>query len=96
MTGIVRERRPYRIHDERTHLDLPWRSYKDADRAIDRALSLLWRLEVGNTFTVYDERSSRAVLQVTRKVNGLVFYEDRPGTLIRVVNSHASERRLVV
>lgn len=78
MAGITREQRPFRVYDEKAKLDLPHRSYKEPQRAIERCLVLLYALELGNSYTVYDARSSRAILQVTRKVDGLRWYVDQP------------------
>ena len=71
MAGKKRSERPFRIYDERANRDLPRRSYMTAARAIDKALVLLYWLELGNSYTIYDDRSSRAIIQFTRKVNGI-------------------------
>lgn len=76
MAGRKKSERPFRVYDESAKLDLPHRAYVDPKRAIERCLSLLYWLEVGNSYTVYDERSSTALMQVTRGVNGFKFYYD--------------------
>lgn len=85
MAGLPELMRPFKIHNEETHQDLPHRSYKSASRAVERTLGMVCWLEVGNTYTVYDARSSKAILQVTRKVDGLRFFEDKPGMLRRIM-----------
>lgn len=83
--------RPFKIHDEKKHVDLPWRCYKTAERAIEKCLVLLLWLEVGNTYTVYDVRNSKAVLQVTRKISGLVYFEETPG-MVKQISQQINQR----
>ena len=71
MAGISKLERPFKIYDENAKLDLPWRSYKTEKRAVEQALILLYWLELGNSCTVYDTRSSRAIIQFTRKISGI-------------------------
>ena len=63
--------RPFKIYDEGANRDLPWRSYLTEVNAINKALTLLYWLKLGNSYTVYDARSSRAIVQFTRKINGI-------------------------
>lgn len=81
MAGTPKVSRPFRIFDERAKMDLPWRAYRKVERAIERCLVLIYWLQVGNSYTVYDARSSRAIIQVTRRVDGFRFYQDQPGRL---------------
>jgi hypothetical protein len=81
MAGLSKEGRPFRIFDERAKMDLPWRAYRQMGRAIERCLVLIYWMKVGNSYTVYDARSSRAIIQVTRRVDGFRFYQDQPGRL---------------
>lgn len=69
-------KRPFRIFDENRRLDLPHRAYKSLDTAIDKCLSILWRLETGNTFTIYSINDYKGVIQFTRKVDGLQVLSD--------------------
>lgn len=68
--------RHYRLYDEGRRQDLPRRAYKTLDKAIDKTLSLLWRLEVGNTFTVYSIRDYKGVIQFTRRIHGIEVLSD--------------------
>ena len=81
MAGRPKGERPYRIYDEKALQDIPWRAYRSGARAIERCLSLVFWLEVGNSYTVYEARSSTAIIQVTRRVDGLHFYQDKKGRL---------------
>lgn len=63
--------RPFRIFDEGEKRDLPWRCYKTSRSAIDHALVLIYWLELGNSYTVYDVATGHAVIQFTRKINGI-------------------------
>lgn len=81
MAGRKKDERPYRIHDGNLHIDLPRRAYVSPVKAIEKCFSLLFQLKTGNTYIVYDDRSSTAILQVTRKVSGLHFYEDEKGLI---------------
>ena len=65
------EVRAFKIYDENAHRDLPWRSYNTEVSAINKALTLLYWLKLGNSYTVYDTRSSRAIIQFTRKISGI-------------------------
>jgi hypothetical protein len=76
MSGRDKDHRPFRIFDEGAKRDLPWRAYIDKTRAINKCLTLLWWLEIGNSYTVYDSRSSKAVAQFTRKVSGIHTYKE--------------------
>lgn len=76
MAGKKKADRPYRIHDEALHLDLPHRAYVDLMHAIERAMGLIYRMDIGNTYTVYHEPSSMAIVQITRGVNEFKFYHD--------------------
>jgi len=66
-----KEERPFRVFDEKAKRDLPWRSYMTARRAVDKALVLVYWLELGNSYTVYDARSSRVIVQFTRRITGI-------------------------
>lgn len=81
MSGRSKSERPFRIFDEGARQDLPWRAYSEVERAIERCLALIYWLKVGNSYTVYDARSSRAIIQVTRRIAGLQFYQDQKGRL---------------
>lgn len=69
-------KRPFRIFDENAKRDLPHRAYKTVDTAIDRCLSILWRLDVGNTFTIYNREGYRGVIQFTRKIDAVQVLAD--------------------
>lgn len=69
--GIKKSERPFRIWDERAHRDLPWRAYRSYERAVEKTLTLLVWLPVGNSYTIYDARSARARIQWKRTVEGL-------------------------
>lgn len=71
MSGRKKEQRPFRIWDENAKRDLPWRAYLTFERAVEKALTLLVWLEVGNSYTIYDSRSYMAKRQWTRTVEGL-------------------------
>jgi hypothetical protein len=81
MAGVPRSSRPFRIYDEKARMDIPWRAYRTAERAIERCLALVYWLEVGNSYTVYEANSSTAIIQVTRRIDGLRFYQDKKGRL---------------
>lgn len=76
MSGITKAKRPYRIWDENARRDLPWRAYVTFERCIEKCLVLLYWLELGNSYTIYDTRSYMAKRQFTRTVNGLVELTD--------------------
>jgi hypothetical protein len=76
MAGIAREKRPFRIWDEGEKRDLPWRSYLTYERAVERALTLLVWLPIGNSYTIYDSRNARALRQWKRVVDGLREYAE--------------------
>lgn len=65
-----------RIFDEGRKIDLPHRRYKTVDSAIDKCLSLLWRLDIGNTFTIYSVRDYRGVIQFTRRLDAIQVLSD--------------------
>lgn len=73
---LPRPDRPYRIFDESAKADLPRRAYKTLDKAIDKTLSLLWRLQVGNTFTIYEADGYRGIIQFTRRVDSIQVLAD--------------------
>ena len=85
--GLKKAQKPFRIHDERVHLDLPWRAYLTERKAIDKALTLIYDLKTGHSYTVYDARSSRACMQVTRRVSGFDFYYDPKGRYYDPINT---------
>lgn len=74
--GLTKAERPYRIFDEAQKKDLPWRSYKTLDKAIDKTLSILWRLHLGTTYTIYDANGYKGIIQFTRKVDGIQVLAD--------------------
>ena len=69
-------KRPFRIFDEGARRDLPRRSYKTVDAGIDKMLSILWRLEVGNTFTLYSVQGYKGIIQLTRRIHGIQVLTD--------------------
>lgn len=69
-------KRPFRIFDEGAKRDLPRRSYKTIDKGLDKMLSILWRLEVGNTFTLYSVEGYKGVIQLTRRIHGIEVLSD--------------------
>lgn len=71
MAGLKKADRPFRIFDEKARVDLPYRAYVTLDRAIDKALTLLYRLEMGNSYTVYNADGYVGIVQFTRKINGI-------------------------
>lgn len=71
MAGIKKSLRPFRIWDENAKRDLPHRQYLTYERATERCLTLLVWLKVGNTYTIYDARSYRALHQWKRAADGL-------------------------
>ena len=77
--GLRKAQKPFHIHDERAHLDLPWRCYLTEKRAIEKALVLMYDLKTGDSYTVYNANSSRACMQVTRRISGFDFYYDPKG-----------------
>jgi hypothetical protein len=64
-------KRPFAIFDEDAKMDLPWRKYGTDKSAIEHALVLVYWLELGNSYTVYDSRSGRALVQFTRRISGI-------------------------
>ena len=49
--------RPFRIWDENKKQPLPWKFYKTLESAIEHAVVALIWLEVGNEYTIYDDRN---------------------------------------
>ncbi len=49
-------KRPFRIWDENARWPLPWRAYKTPESAIEHAVVALIWLEVGNEYSIYDDR----------------------------------------
>jgi len=76
MAGKPATDRPFRIFDEKAKNNLPHRCYLTEQRAIDKALTLLYWLALGNSYTVYDSRSGRAIVQFTRRINGIYVLKD--------------------
>lgn len=76
MAGVKKEHRPFRIWDENAKRELPWRCYRTYQRAIEKALTLLVWLDVGNAYTVYDSRTMKARRQWKRTVDGLKEYKE--------------------
>ena len=71
MSGIKKAEKPFRIWDEGAKRDLPWRAYLTYERAVERCLVLLYWLEMGNSYTIYDCRNYLAKRQFTRTINGI-------------------------
>jgi hypothetical protein len=71
VSGLTKEQKPFRIWDENAKRDLPWRSYKTFERAVEKTLVLLVWLPIGNAYTIYDSRSHKAKRQWKRTVDGL-------------------------
>lgn len=69
MAGLPFSARPFRIWNEGAKHPLPHRCYAEKARAIEKALVLAYRdLEVGNAYTVYDDRSGHVVRQFTKRL----------------------------
>lgn len=71
MAGRPKSERPFRIFDERTRMDVPHRAYVTLDRAVDKALTILYRLDIGDSYTVYDSERYVGIVQFTRHVNDI-------------------------
>lgn len=71
MAGRKQIERPFRIWDESAKRDLPHRCYLTFERAIERALTLLVWLPVGNAYTIYDSRNGKAKRMWKREISGL-------------------------
>lgn len=52
-------------------MDVPHRCYKEPEAAINKTLAMLYWLELGNSYTVYNADSGKAIVQFTRKINGI-------------------------
>jgi hypothetical protein len=87
MAGMRKRERIFRIHDEKVHLDLPWRAYVTEARAIEKALILIYWLEEGNSYTVYNADTGLAVMQVTRRDGEFKFYYDPKGRYYDPINT---------
>lgn len=77
MASRRKDERPFHIWDESALRDLPWRYYAEAKRAINAALVLLYWLELGNSYTIYDARSGAVVRVFARKVQGVIELEPK-------------------
>ena len=67
--------RPFRVWDERSRNDVAHRCYLTENSAIDHVLVMLYWLELGNSYTIYDARSGRVVRQFVRRINGIIILE---------------------
>lgn len=69
--------RHFHIWDEVALRDLPWRYYADEKRAINAALTLLYWLELGNSYTVYDSSNGEVIRVFARKIRGIIELEPK-------------------
>lgn len=76
MAGLKHSERPFRIWDENAKRDIPHRCYTTWQRAVERALAILVWMKVGNSYTIYDSRSSKAKIMWKRTVEGLKEYRE--------------------